>query len=179
MPSTTDTCLPKFGELAIGPHPTERGVFRLESRLIVPADLERVFAFFADAGNLERLTPSLIRFRILTPQPIEMRPGTLIDYRLRVRGVPTRWRTLISVWEPPFRFVDEQLRGPYRSWRHEHRFAAVEGGTLVSDTVDYRVPGGRLVNRLFVQPDVARIFQYRREQLREIFRDTTEDGGGR
>ena len=86
-----------------------------------------------------------------------------------------RWRSLISLWEPPFRFVDEQVRGPYRYWRHEHRFEAVEGGTLVSDTVDYRVPGGRVVNRLFVQPDVERIFRYRQEKLGEIFAAAAAD----
>ncbi|MBL8848825.1 MAG: hypothetical protein JNG89_04045, partial [Planctomycetaceae bacterium] len=101
MPPTTVSHDPGTDGLVIGPHPLEHGVFRLESRLLVPADLETVFAFFSDARNLERLTPSLIRFRIVSPLPIEMRAGSLIDYRLKIRGLPMRWRTLISIWEPP------------------------------------------------------------------------------
>lgn len=157
------------GGLTIGPHPHERGQFRLESRLLVPAKLDEVFAFFSDAGNLEILTPPWIRFQIVSPRPIAMRVGALIDYRSRIRGLPMRWRSVISVWDPPNLFVDEQVRGPYRFWRHIHDFEAVEGGTLVSDTIDYRVPGGRLVNLLFVQPDVERIFQFRQAKLRETF----------
>lgn len=157
-------------QVVVRPHPQDRGLFRLESELLVAAPLEDVFAFFANARNLETMTPPWIRFRIDTPQPIDMHAGTVIDYRLRIRGLPLRWRTVIPIWEPPQRFVDEQVRGPYRYWRHEHRFEQCDGGTLVSDTVDYRVPGGRLVNRWFVQPDVERIFRYRLAKLAEVFR---------
>lgn len=142
---------------------------RFESELWLPRPVEEVFPFFADAGNLERLTPPWLRFRILTPRPIEMRPGALIDYRLRVHGLPLAWRTRIEAWEPPHRFVDAQLRGPYRLWHHTHTFEARDGGTLCRDVVRYAVPGGALVDRLLVRRDVERIFAYRREELNRIF----------
>ncbi len=141
---------------------------RLTTELRVAAPLAHVFDFFADAHNLEALTPPWLRFEVLTPTPIEMRVGTQIDYRLRVRGLPIRWQSAITAWDPPFRFVDEQIRGPYQRWHHEHTFAPTDGGTVVRDVVDYRGPGWLiepLVDRLFVRPDVERIFAYRRERL--------------
>lgn len=144
------------------------GAFVLNAELFLPKAIDGVFEFFGDAFNLEQITPPFLRFEVQTPRPIRMAAGTLIDYRLKVRGVPLRWRSEITAWEPPFRFVDEQRRGPYRLWHHEHTFQAVEGGTIVRDTVTYRVPGGRLVNRLFIAPDLRRIFQYRRDALRRI-----------
>jgi len=131
--------------------------------------LEEVFSFFSDARNLERITPPWVRFRILPSGEIPMRLGALIDYRIRVHGVPLRWQSEITLWEPGRRFVDEQRRGPYRLWIHEHRFSAKDGGTLVEDRVEYAVPGGALVNRLFVANDVAKIFEYRKRKLEEIF----------
>jgi len=133
---------------------------------------EELFPFYGDARNLEKLTPPWLRFAVLTPEPIDMRAGALIDYRLRVRGIPIRWRTRIVTWEPPHRFIDEQARGPYRQWIHEHTFDPADGGTLVADTVRYLPRGGSLVNKLFVAPDVKRIFKFRQERLTELF------GGG-
>ena len=133
----------------------------------VPTPLDETFAFFADAWNLERITPPILRFRIVTPVPIPMRVGTLIDYRLRLRGIPIRWRTEITAWNPPHGFTDIQLRGPYRKWVHRHDFRAENGGTRVDDTVNYVVPGGALLDRLFVRPDVNRIFAYRRKVIGE------------
>ena len=130
---------------------------------------EELFPFFADAFNLERITPPLLRFQVVTPRPIEMGVGTLIDYRLKIRGVPVKWRTRISAWEPPHRFVDEQLRGPYHRWVHEHIFVPQGGGTLCRDRIDYVAPGGALVDRLVVRPDVLKIFGYRREVLERLF----------
>lgn len=144
-------------------------MLRLRSSIWLPAERDDVFAFFSHAHNLEQLTPPWLRFRIVTPGPIEMRKGTMIDYRLRVRGVPLRWRSEISVWQPPERFVDEQRRGPYRTWIHEHRFDEQEGGTRCVDRVDFAVMGGWPVARLLVAPDVRRIFQYRQERLAERF----------
>ena len=141
----------------------------LETELWLPRPLADVFAFFADAGNLEALTPPWLRFRILTPQPIAMRKGTRIDYRLRLHGLPVGWMTEITAWEPPRRFVDEQRRGPYRVWIHEHRFAERDGGTEVRDRVRYGVPGGWLVDRLGVRRDVRRIFEHRSQKMRELF----------
>ena len=143
--------------------------FGLTSEVMLPRPPTEVFPFFADARNLEKLTPPWLRFAVLTPEPIEMRPGATIDYRLRLRGVPIRWRSEITAWEPPFRFVDEQRRGPYRLWIHEHRFEERGGQTRASDHVQYAVWGGRLADRLLVRPDIERIFEYRRDVLREIF----------
>ena len=144
-------------------------VFTLHSRQRIERPLDEVFAFFADARNLERLTPPWLRFRILSEGRVTMEPGAVIDYRIKVHGLPLRWRSRITAWEPPFRFVDEQVRGPYRMWVHEHRFDAHGDATIVSDGVRYRIPGGRLVHRLFVKPDLDRIFAYRRERLAAIF----------
>ena len=143
--------------------------FELNSSITLSRPLDDVFPFFSDARNLERLTPPWLRFSVLTPAPIEMRPGAVIDYRLRLRGVPLRWRSEITVWEPPFRFVDEQRRGPYRLWIHEHRFEEVDGRTLAHDHVRYAVPGGWLADRLLVRRDLQRVFAYRRAVLREAF----------
>jgi ligand-binding SRPBCC domain-containing protein len=130
--------------------------------------LDEVFPFFAEARNLEQLTPPWLRFEILTPEPIPMAVGTLIDYRIRWRGLPMRWRSEIAAWEPPHRFVDRQLRGPYRLWHHEHLFREHDGGTLVEDVVRYGVWGGALIERLFVRRDVEAIFAYRRSRLQEL-----------
>ena len=144
-------------------------IFELYSEILIPQSAEDVFPFFADARNLDVLTPRWLHFRIITPGSISIERGTEIDYRLRVRGVPLRWRSRITTWNPPRLFVDEQVRGPYRRWIHEHRFRPVEGGTLVEDHVRYAVWGGRLIDKWFVAPDLSRIFQYRRVRLAERF----------
>ena len=126
---------------------------------------EEVFPFFADAHNLEAITPPLLRFRVLTPRPIDMHAGTLIEYRLRVHGLPVRWKTRIEEWLPSSRFVDRQLSGPYRLWHHTHEFTALPGErTLMTDVVRYSVgfgPAGEIARRLFVGRDVEEIFDYR------------------
>jgi ligand-binding SRPBCC domain-containing protein len=143
----------------------------LETDIRLPRPRDEVFTFFADAMNLQEITPPFLDFRILTPPPIRMEVGTLIDYSLKLRGIPIRWRTRIVEWDPPLRFVDEQVRGPYRLWVHEHRFLEEAGGTRVLDRVRYSVRGGALVNRLFVRREVERIFDYRTGRLRERFGD--------
>jgi ligand-binding SRPBCC domain-containing protein len=145
------------------------GGSRLESRLWLNRPRQQVFDFFAEASGLQTLTPPWLDFSILTALPIEMKQGTLIDYRLRIRGMTLRWRSEITVWEPPLRFVDEQVKGPYRHWRHEHRFEPADGGTNCLDVVHYRVPGGRLVDWLLVRRDLRRIFEFRRQTLRLLF----------
>ena len=144
-------------------------VFTLQTTLWLPQPADRVFAFFADAANLETLTPPWLRFRILTPLPIATAAGTRLDYRLRYRGLPLRWRTEILAWEPPHRFVDSQIKGPYRRWVHEHTFVEQDGGTLATDNVEYALLGGALTNALLIGRDVERIFAYRRQRLHEIF----------
>lgn len=138
-----------------------------EQRLARP--IGEVFGFFADPRNLETLTPPWLRFAILTPGDIEMKCGTRIDYRLHLHGVPMRWQSEITAWEPPHRFVDEQRRGPYRLWVHEHVFKPEGGGTLVSDRVQYAVAGGAVVQKLLVARDLNTIFAFRRNKLIEIF----------
>ena len=144
--------------------------FTLQTEVWLPRPQSEVFAFFAEARNLEAITPPWLKFEVLTPAPIEMRPGALIDYRIRVHGFPIRWRTEITEWQPPHRFVDVQLRGPYTLWHHTHTFEARDGGTLCRDHVRYRPRGGVLVHRLFVRRDVERIFQYRQQRLQELLR---------
>jgi ligand-binding SRPBCC domain-containing protein len=143
--------------------------FTLHAELWLPRPRAQVFPFFADARNLEALTPPWLNFEVLTPAPIAMRPGALIDYRIRVHGVPIGWRTEIVEWTPPHRFVDVQLRGPYTLWHHTHTFEERDGGTLCVDDVRYRPRGGALMNWLFVRRDVEKIFQYRQQRLREMF----------
>ncbi len=139
------------------------------SEIWLPRPIEEVFAFFADPKNLDSITPAWLSFRMVTPEPIEMRAGTLLDYRLRIRGLPISWRSKITAWQPPHRFVDEQIRGPYQLWIHEHCFEARDAGTLAQDHVRYAVPFDWLLHKLMVRPDVERIFAYRTGCLRRKF----------
>lgn len=159
----------KWGNEVISRHPEQPGVYQLKMELWLPRPRPEVFEFFGDAGNLEEITPPWLNFRVLTPQPLVLRAGSLIDYRLKLHGIPIRWQTEIAAWEPPFRFVDRQLRGPYRLWVHEHLFEERDGGTWVTDLVNYAAPGGRLVHRFLVQPDLERIFAYREAAMLRRF----------
>jgi ligand-binding SRPBCC domain-containing protein len=146
--------------------------WQLEQTQLVPKPRSEVFAFFSDAYNLERLTPVFLGFKILTPGPIEMRPGAIIDYSLRLYGVPVKWKTRIEVFEPETRFVDSQLEGPYRYWQHLHEFEEVEQGTRMRDVVNYELPFGPLGTvalALFVRGSLERIFRYRRQAITDIF----------
>jgi ligand-binding SRPBCC domain-containing protein len=143
--------------------------FTLHTELWLPRPRDEVFPFFADARNLETITPPWLRFEVLTPALIAMRPGALIDYRIRVHGIPIRWRTEIAEWQPPHRFVDVQLRGPYTLWHHTHTFEERDGGTLCSDQVRYRPLGGALMNWLVVRRDVEAIFRYRQQRMKDLF----------
>jgi ligand-binding SRPBCC domain-containing protein len=137
-------------------------VLERAQRVALPPD--QVFAFYADARNLEAITPPWLRFRVLTPGAIAMREGALIEYRLRLHGIPLRWRTRIAVWEPPLRFVDVQVRGPYALWEHTHSFIAVADGVEIRDRVRYALPLGvlgRLAHALLVRRDLERIFDFR------------------
>ena len=149
----------------------ENGMRVLETTTRLPRSAESVFAFFADAGNLERITPPELCFEIVTPTPITVGEGTIIDYRLRLFGVPFGWRTRIAAWEPASHFVDEQVRGPYRSWTHRHTFEALGERTEMTDRVEYALPlqpAGDLVAPL-VRWQLGRIFRYRASAIEQIF----------
>ena len=142
--------------------------YHLERSQVVHQAIEQVFTFFADAENLELITPPFLHFRILTPPPIQMRPGTLIDYHLRLFHIPICWRTRIESFEPRQHFTDVQIAGPYRRWHHLHEFSVVQEGTLVRDTIDYELPLGPLgvlAHTLVVQRLLRQIFDYRRQRV--------------
>jgi ligand-binding SRPBCC domain-containing protein len=147
-------------------------LYTLQRDQHLPGTPEAVFPFFADAGNLEAITPPSVGFRIVTPRPIEMRAGALIEYRLRLRGVPVSWLTRIEEWVPGVRFVDMQLRGPYALWHHTHTFTPDgAGGTHMRDTVRYALPGGPLgaiPHALFVRSELERIFDFRAQRVPEL-----------
>lgn len=147
-------------------------LYRLFRKQWVPAPLEEVFAFFDRPENLNEITPPSLHFQLLTPSPVPMHQGALIDYSIRLVGVPMRWTTYIAIYEPPHCFVDVQLRGPYSFWHHMHRFVAKDGGTEITDEVLYVLPFGvlgRLVHSLWVRHQLEHIFDYRRERIRERF----------
>ncbi|MGI9629185.1 MAG: SRPBCC family protein [Longimicrobiales bacterium] len=150
--------------------PSTRGPgYVLDASIWVPTPRDEVFSFFSKAENLGTLTPESLGFRITTPLPIQMRKGALIDYRISLHGIPFGWTTLIREWQPPDRFIDAQLKGPYRHWVHEHRFTDQSGGTRIDDRVEYRALGGALVHRAFVRPRLEEIFSYRARVIRERF----------
>lgn len=145
---------------------------RLEQTQLVAAPRERVFDFFSRAENLERLTPPFLDFRIVTPLPIEMKQGALIEYRIGLGGIPLRWLTEITEWQPGERFVDLQLRGPYRYWHHLHEFRDTPGGTEMHDVVDYELPLGplgALAHAMAVKRTLARIFDFRQQAVAAAF----------
>jgi len=154
--------------ITIEPHSNEG--FVLKTDLVIERPIEEVFAFFSDAQNLETITPPWLHFQIVTPTPINMNAGALIDYRLSLHGVPIKWRTKIESWTPPNRFTDQQLRGPYKRWFHEHTFESLgPNKTLAKDHVHYIPRFGSLVHKYFVKPDLIKIFTYRQEQLMRSF----------
>jgi ligand-binding SRPBCC domain-containing protein len=144
-------------------------IHELRREQVLEGTPDELFAFFADARNLEALTPPLLRFRVITPEPIEMGAGTFIQYRLRLHGVPVGWKTLIQAWEPPHRFVDVQVSGPYALWHHTHELTPVGSAqTLMRDRVRYAVgfgPLGELAHRLLVRRDVEAIFDFRAREI--------------
>jgi hypothetical protein len=149
----------------------ESRIHNLYREQLVPRPLDEVFGFFARAGNLERLTPPWLGFGLVTPEPVEMRAGTLIEYRLRLHRLPLRWISRIDRWEPGRAFEDVQVKGPYRLWHHRHEFRAAGGGTLVQDHICYALPLGWLgegAHTAFVERDLARIFAFRYAAVKEL-----------
>jgi len=147
-------------------------VYTLSRQQTLPRPLSEVFAFFQNPENLGQLTPAELRFQILTPPPLVMRQGTVLDYLIHIWGIPVRWRTLITGFDPPHEFVDEQLQGPYDFWHHTHTFTASVDGTLIEDKVHYTMPFGllgRLVHSLFVRRQLETIFAYRAQAIARWF----------
>src|SRR3989338_3982565 len=152
----------------------------LKHEQLIPRPLQEVFAFFEKPENLSLITPPSLDFQITSERPITMEKGSRINYRIRVLGLPLRWQSLITAYEPPFRFIDEQTTGPYAYWRHRHEFKQVEGGTLIEDEVKYALPGGPfspLINRFLVKKDLDRIFNFRKKAVEEIFNRIPYYGG--
>jgi ligand-binding SRPBCC domain-containing protein len=148
-------------------------LYHLERSLFLPRPREQVFAFFADAGNLERITPAFLHFHILTPRPIPMQAGTLIDYQLRLFGVPFHWKTRIETFDPISSFTDVQLTGPYRRWHHRHDFSDAPFGTMMRDRVEYELPLsllGAIARAIFVRRAIEQIFDHRNATIEQIFR---------
>ena len=145
----------------------------LETVTIINKPLDVVFDFFSKAENLNALTPPELEFKILTPSPIKMFPGTLIEYRIKLNGIPFNWKTKISTWNPPYQFIDEQIKGPYVRWHHTHTFKDLDDGrTEMIDRVEFLSPGWilePLINALFIENRVNQIFKYREQKLTEIF----------
>lgn len=150
----------------------------LRSRTIVESDISDTFAFFADAENLNLITPAWLKFTIVSDIPINMYSGTQIEYRLKIHGFAVKCRSEISLWDPPYRFVDTQIKGPYLLWSHMHTLEiSPEGGTIVNDCVKYKVPFGRLTNRLFVARDLLKIFKYRNEATQKALGSKSSANG--
>jgi ligand-binding SRPBCC domain-containing protein len=145
-------------------------IFR--SSQLINKPIENVFEFFADACNLEKLTPLTLKFQILSDLPILMKTGTLIDYKITIHGMPVKWKTEILEWMPPYRFIDIQRKGPYKLWRHTHTFKTIDGKTLMEDVVEYEMPFGifgRLAHPLFVKKEIEQIFDFRKKIIESIF----------
>ena len=147
---------------------------RLATSTVLPVPLDRAFPFFADAVNLERITPPELGFEILSPTPIAMRRGAVIDYRLRLAGIPFAWRTEITEWDPPHRFTDTQIRGPYREWVHTHSFRADGDATVMDDRVDFRLPlwPASEVAAPLIAIQLRRIFRHRGERIRRLLAES-------
>jgi len=151
-------------------------IYKIKTKQYIKGSLEEVFDFFSRPENLSEITPSELNFRILTPLPLEMKQGTVIDYTIKLFKVPVHWRTLITTFEPPLRFVDEQIKGPYTLWHHNHIFKEVRGGVEIQDLISYSIPFGllgSLLHILWIKRDLKRIFEHRKNVIDQIFSKQT------
>ena len=149
-------------------------VYTLKYKQLINKNLDDVFSFFSNPENLSKITPKKLGFNILTPCPIEMYEGQLIDYTIKILGKKIRWRTLITKYDSPNMFIDQQLKGPYSMWHHTHQFKEVKSGVEIIDTINYVMPFGilgRIVNILFVKNDLNKIFQYRKKVIEQYFKN--------
>jgi len=153
-------------------------VFKLERKQYINLPIKTVFKFFSSPENLEQITPKTLRFKILSPSPIKMGPGALIDYTIRLFFIPVHWRTLISEYNPPFTFIDQQLKGPYSFWHHTHTFIEKDGGVEIIDSVRYSIPFGligRILNWLWIRKELERIFDYRFKAIENYFSNNNSE----
>lgn len=148
-------------------------IFEFSSQLTVPRPIDEVFEFFSNPANLTILSPPWLKFEMQSEHEAKMLAGIEFDYKLKVRGIPLKWRSRITEWDPPNRFADEQIKGPYNLWVHTHSFEEQDRNTVVRDHIQYSVPGGSIINSLFVRRDVEKIFKYRGDKLTEIFGEDT------
>lgn len=147
-------------------------IYKIKTEQFIKRSLAEVFDFFSRPENLSEITPPEINFRILTPLPLEMKQGTVIDYTIKLFKIPVHWRTLITTYEPPHRFVDEQIKGPYTLWHHTHIFKEVSGGVEIHDSVSYSIPFGflgRLLHAVWIKRDLEQIFEHRKNVIDHIF----------
>lgn len=152
--------------------------YTFQSKTELNAGIDDVFEFFSNAKNLQKLTPPWLNFKMITPPTGAVQSGTTIGYKLKVHALPIHWLTLIEHWEPPRRFIDVQLKGPYKIWKHEHRFESLGDKTIMYDTVEYALPFGilgQLAHSLLVKKDVQSIFDYRTEAISKIFANSRSE----
>ncbi|MCY3414394.1 MAG: SRPBCC family protein [Candidatus Heimdallarchaeota archaeon] len=146
----------------------------LKKQMIIPKSLDKVFAFFSIPENLNKVTPSFLKFKIISDKQIEMKLNQEINYKLKLYGIPFKWKARITIFDPPYEFQDTQIKGPYKQWIHTHTFEEVDDGVLMTDTVEYLAPGWifePIINKLIVGPRVKKIFEFRTEQFEKIFRE--------
>jgi len=152
--------------------------YKLKEEQFINLPIEKVFSYFSNPANLQEITPKYLNFNIKTQPPFNMSAGQLFEYRLRVRGIPINWTSLISSYDPPYGFIDEQIKGPYSTWHHTHTFKSQDGGTLIVDEVQYSLPFGfigRIVHYLWVKRDLAAIFKYRQKVIAKNFESVSND----
>ena len=153
--------------------------YKLLKSQFIDKPINEVFSFFEKPENLQEITPLYLNFKIITPSPIKMEVGQIISYNIKLRGIPIKWNSLISSYDPPNSFIDQQIKGPYAIWHHTHRFKEQDGGTLIEDEVKYAIPFGivgRILNYLFIKNDLKKIFQYREERIALIFKNNNIEG---
>ena len=147
-------------------------VYTLKYKQLIDSDIDTVFSFFSNAENLSKITPPKLKFKILTPLPIKMKEGQLIDYTIKILGKRIRWRTIITEFNPNIKFVDQQLKGPYSMWHHTHEFKEIDNKVEMIDKISYAIPFGflgRIVNFIFVKGDLDEIFNYRYKVIEKLF----------